>query len=106
MDINDRFKKAGFCLVFGGKSDGVARHYPNGFVYRWKGDEREDKQRLDTVKCIPEGFEFWEWARHCMCNACKDGTRHASDCFVHNMPAYPNGPCDCEKERHNAGDKQ
>ncbi len=21
--------------------------------------------------------------------------RHASDCAVHNMPAYPNGPCDC-----------
>jgi len=20
---------------------------------------------------------------------------HASDCAVHNMPAYPNGPCDC-----------
>jgi hypothetical protein len=21
--------------------------------------------------------------------------QHASDCAVHNMPAYPNGPCDC-----------
>lgn len=20
---------------------------------------------------------------------------HDSDCAVHNMPAYPNGPCDC-----------
>ncbi|WP_418219853.1 hypothetical protein [Burkholderia metallica] len=20
---------------------------------------------------------------------------HASDCAVHNEPAYPNGPCDC-----------
>ncbi|KKK95941.1 hypothetical protein LCGC14_2667800 [marine sediment metagenome] len=20
---------------------------------------------------------------------------HDSDCSVHNMPAYPNGPCDC-----------
>ena len=20
---------------------------------------------------------------------------HASDCAVHNMPAYPAGPCDC-----------
>lgn len=20
---------------------------------------------------------------------------HWSDCAVHNMPAYPNGPCDC-----------
>lgn len=23
-------------------------------------------------------------------------TPHASDCAVHNMPAYPNGPCDCK----------
>ena len=21
--------------------------------------------------------------------------QHASDCAVHNMPAYPAGPCDC-----------
>lgn len=21
---------------------------------------------------------------------------HASDCATHNMPAYPNGPCDCQ----------
>ena len=21
---------------------------------------------------------------------------HASDCAVHNEPAYPNGPCDCQ----------
>lgn len=32
---------------------------------------------------------------HCQCPACKDGVTHASDCSVHNMPAYPNGPCDC-----------
>jgi hypothetical protein len=32
---------------------------------------------------------------HCMCNACKDGVLHRSDCAVHNMPAYPNGPCNC-----------
>lgn len=23
---------------------------------------------------------------------------HASDCAVHNMPAFPNGPCDCQPE--------
>lgn len=22
--------------------------------------------------------------------------RHESSCSVHNMPAYPNGPCDCK----------
>ena len=26
---------------------------------------------------------------------------HASDCAVHNEPAYPNGPCDCGAERMN-----
>ena len=23
---------------------------------------------------------------------------HKSDCAVHNMPAYPNGECDCGKQ--------
>jgi hypothetical protein len=32
---------------------------------------------------------------HCQCFACKDGVIHASDCAVHNGPAYPAGPCDC-----------
>ena len=32
---------------------------------------------------------------HCQCTACKDGIFHASDCAVHNGPAYPIGPCDC-----------
>jgi hypothetical protein len=32
---------------------------------------------------------------HCQCIACKDGIIHASDCAVHNGPAYPAGPCDC-----------
>jgi len=32
-------------------------------------------------------------AEHCTCPACR--ITHASDCAVHNMPAMPNGPCDC-----------
>jgi len=32
---------------------------------------------------------------HCMCEACKDGVLHWSDCAVHNEPAYPRGECDC-----------
>jgi len=36
---------------------------------------------------------------HCMCAACCDGVIHASDCSVHNMPAMPNGPCDCGAAR-------
>jgi hypothetical protein len=33
----------------------------------------------------------------CSCSACAV-TPHASDCAVHNEPAYPNGPCDCGVE--------
>lgn len=25
---------------------------------------------------------------------------HASDCALHNSPAYPPGPCDCGKSKH------
>jgi hypothetical protein len=32
---------------------------------------------------------------HCMCDACKDGDLHYSDCAVHNAPAIPRGSCDC-----------
>jgi hypothetical protein len=34
---------------------------------------------------------------HCQCPACINGTIHASDCAVHNAPAYANGPCDCSE---------
>jgi hypothetical protein len=34
-------------------------------------------------------------AEHCQCKSCKGGVIHASDCAVHNMPARPNGECDC-----------
>ena len=37
---------------------------------------------------------------HCRCDACKNGNIHDSDCAVHNMPAYPNGPCDCRLAAH------
>lgn len=30
----------------------------------------------------------------CGCKACET-IDHASDCAVHNEPAYPNGKCDC-----------
>jgi hypothetical protein len=41
------------------------------------------------------GIQDFPQADHCMCDACKDGDLHWSDCAVHNMPAEPNGPCDC-----------
>lgn len=39
-----------------------------------------------------------EMRKHCMCERCKDGVIHAACCAVHNMPAEPNGECDCEPE--------
>jgi hypothetical protein len=36
-----------------------------------------------------------EESQNCQCEACRDGTIHASDCAVHNMPAIENGVCDC-----------
>jgi hypothetical protein len=36
---------------------------------------------------------------HCMCGTCKQGIVHDSDCAVHNMPAYPNGDCDCAADK-------
>ena len=42
-------------------------------------------------------------AEHCMCPACKDGVIHDSCCSVHNMPAYPNGPCDCSVHQAEPG---
>ena len=35
----------------------------------------------------------------CNCSVCYVGIKHWSDCSVHNEPAYPNGPCDCERGR-------
>ena len=32
---------------------------------------------------------------HCQCGACVGGLLHSSDCAVHNMSAYPDGPCSC-----------
>jgi hypothetical protein len=42
-------------------------------------------------------------AKGCQCAACTS-TPHASDCSVHNEPAYPNGPCDCGAEQAAKGD--
>lgn len=49
---------------------------------------------------VARGEPFIEvWMRpsvdHCMCEACKGGALHRSDCAVHNEPAYPRGECDC-----------
>jgi len=51
---------------------------------RWKAQLVEIEYTLSAAK-----------PAHCQCTACKDGIIHASDCAVHNGPAYPAGECDC-----------
>jgi len=48
-----------------------------------------DGKRIDPMSVYKE-------PAHCQCTACKDGVIHASDCAVHNAPAYPAGKCDCD----------
>lgn len=43
---------------------------------------------LDVAEALP--------ADVCGCGSCAVEAPHASDCAVHNEPAYPAGPCDCE----------
>jgi hypothetical protein len=51
---------------------------------------------LCVALAIVEGeIEALAQPAHCQCTACKDGIIHASDCAVHNGPAYPAGECDC-----------
>jgi hypothetical protein len=49
----------------------------------------KDGERIDPTSV------YLEQPAHCQCTACKDGIIHASDCAVHNGPAYPAGECDC-----------
>lgn len=52
--------------------------------------------RAGHADCAAQGAKDREEdAEHCMCPACKDGDLHWNTCAVHNMPASPNGPCDC-----------
>lgn len=64
-------------------------------------EQRFANQEALTICVVKERDEMLariaqlESVVHCMCQACKDGVLHDSDCSVHNMPAYPNEPCDC-----------
>ena len=55
----------------------------------WFGHRPDSDFTAETIRVLAER------TRHCMCEACEDGTIHASDCAVHNEPAMRNGPCDC-----------
>jgi hypothetical protein len=46
----------------------------------------------NAITALRQAIEQAE--KQCQCPACKIKP-HASDCSVHNEPAWPNGPCDC-----------
>jgi len=54
-----------------------------------------DEYGLQAIDFVADFKAALAQPAHCQCFACKDGVIHASDCAVHNGPAYPAGPCDC-----------
>ena len=54
---------------------------------------------LDAITAIREALaEQPAQPKGCQCPACKIAP-HASDCAVHNEPAYPKGSCDCSSQQ-------
>lgn len=67
------------------------------FIARCNGD---DRGACESVNLIRRALAASPAAgvpptEHCQCHACRQGLLHDSDCAVHNMPALPNGPCNC-----------
>ena len=74
----------GYCPECGGV--GVMRERrPNGDDKCTNGHKYPSSKALAEQPAQP---------KRCQCPACKIAP-HASDCPVHNEPAWPNGPCDC-----------
>ena len=65
-------------------------------VARYRGKESEyGYDIINLYEDIPEGTDlFLAPSPRCQGGKCF----HASDCAVHNEPAYPNGACDCGKD--------
>jgi len=68
-------------------------------VGRYRGKEGEyGYDIINLLEDIPEGTDLFVMPSH----RCQDGKCfHASDCAVHNEPAYPAGKCNCGKEMTN-----
>lgn len=66
-----------------------------GFDADWVPGGLRHQQACALVDCALQAL-IAKAARssRCQCIACNE-VRHASDCAVHNEPAYPNGPCSC-----------
>lgn len=83
----------GYCPECGGV--GVMRERrPNG------DDKCTNGHKYPSSKALAE--QPAQQPEPCQCPACKV-TPHASDCAVHNEPAYQKGSCDCGAQQWNAG---
>lgn len=72
------------------------------YVWRRKGAKLQVAVHFLDIRVTPLSLDFLaEEEEGCQCEECQSlyadrGIRHASDCAVHNEPAYPKGPCDCD----------
>ena len=83
-------------------ADKLQEHWRDYFVNCKHCGKEKLIQRGNHHPWCACGSDEFDWGNqrlaqpaHCQCTACKNGTIHASDCAVHNGPAYPAGPCDC-----------
>ena len=60
-------------------------------VKSWKSPTRWDGCFDKEITAIKEALSV------CQCPECRV-VLHASDCAVHNEPAYPKGECDCGRQ--------
>lgn len=65
-------------------------------VKSWKSPTRWDGCFDKEITAIKKALSS------CQCPECRVAL-HASDCAVHNEPAYPNGECNCGVQRTWAG---
>jgi hypothetical protein len=87
-------------------ADKLQEHWRDYFVNCKHCGKEKLIQRGNHHPWCACGSDEFDWGNqrlaqpaHCQCTACKDGIIHASDCAVHNGPAYPAGECDCGVEK-------
>ena len=64
----------------------------------WDNGKPEYHEANKAITAIKEALAQPE---QCQCPNCRV-TLHASDCAVHNEPAYPKGACNCGAQQYNA----
>ena len=85
--------EAAYLAGFNASGEGYNAEYPFGdYARNPEEDAAWIKARDNALReALAEQSELEEG---CQCPAC-EVTLHASDCAVHNEPAYPKGSCDC-----------